>query len=106
MAQLGLIEYVKRNILEWDDSIMPMKETGYFLSKPNLTNQKMKKVAMNIKEKVPTKKPTEIIFKILDITYKISNNEKFTSSATNLKIKEINCYKGYSMNLMTYLMSH
>ena len=46
MVHLGLKANFGRQILEWDETIVPMKETGNFIDQPDLTKCYMREVFM------------------------------------------------------------
>ena len=41
MVKLGLKDDFERQILEWDETVVPMKEPGNFLGQPELTKHEM-----------------------------------------------------------------
>ena len=50
MVQLGPRADFGRQILEWDDTVIPMKESGIFVGKYNITNHEMQGVVMQTSE--------------------------------------------------------
>ena len=41
MVQLFLVDNFRHRVLEWDNAVVPIKDTGNFLDKPNLTKHDM-----------------------------------------------------------------
>ena len=56
-----------------DNDIVPMKEPGNLVFKPNLTKRDIQKVVMQISEPYSTIEATEVLVKIIDITYAKAN---------------------------------
>ena len=69
IVQLGLLDYFKPQILQWDGVTVPMKEPSGLLNQTNLTSRKMRKVVMQTAEPVSTREYTDRLVKNLDSTY-------------------------------------
>ena len=88
MVKLGTIADFKRNFLEWDSNVVPMKDTVHRIGKLRLADYKIKYSVMQTTEPPFTKELTERIFRILHITYNIFDLEKVTPSTTQINFGE------------------
>ena len=50
MVQLGLMADFGYQLLEWDDTVTPMKDPGNFLGQPERTKPKMREVVIQTVE--------------------------------------------------------
>ena len=71
--------------IEWYDVVLPMKDPGNFLGKPNLTKYKMLEVLMQTSESYSTREATE---QIIDGTYAKSIPDKVTKNSIQLNPKK------------------
>ena len=69
MVKLGLSDDFKRQLLQFYGVTVPMKEPSGLLGKSDLTSHEMSEVVMQTALPVSTRESTEIIVKILNITY-------------------------------------
>ena len=69
MVQLGFTAYFKLQFLQWDVTTVHIKESRNLLEQSDLTKRKMREVVMQTAEPASTGEDTEIMVKILGITY-------------------------------------
>ena len=71
----------RHKVLAWDDAVVPMKEPGIFLGKPNPTKLNMREVVMKKSDLDSTREATEQVVKGLDSTYDKYNSDKVAKNA-------------------------
>ena len=84
MIQLGLKSDFGSQILEWDETVIPMKYLGIFLFQTDLTNRDIQDMVMQYTELDSTKKATAIVTKIINSTYAKSDLDKVTASTVHI----------------------
>ena len=96
MIQLGLKSDFGSQILEWDETVIPMKYLGIFLFQTDLTNRDIQDMVMQYTELDSTKKSTAIVTKIINSTYAKSDLDKVAAAAVCL-------YKNQRKKLLSLL---
>ena len=84
MVQLGLSDGFKRQVLEWDDATVTMKEPSGLIGQTYLTSCDMREVVMHKEEPVSTREASESMVKNLDSTYVKTDLEQLAVNATKL----------------------
>ena len=69
MVKLGLKFYFKRQVLQWYSTTLHMKEPSGLIVKSDLNKRDMQEVVMQTADPASTREATEILVKILEITY-------------------------------------
>ena len=69
MLHLGLTVDFKRQVLQWDGTTVNMKESRNLLGQSDLTKREMREVVMQTAEPASTWEATDIMVKIIYITY-------------------------------------
>ena len=84
-----MIADFKGNVLEWDNSVVTMKEPSNKLSKTNITNHQIRELIIQTAEADYTKEENEKIINVLDRTYNNYRLDKVVYSTTQLNPQEI-----------------
>ena len=71
-------------IMEWDNTVIPMKDSRKSLGQPDLTKREIRKGVMQTVEPVSTREYTERFIKILDSTYKNDDLDKVSTAAVQI----------------------
>ena len=87
MIQLGPKDEFGRQIIEWDDAVIPMKEPDNFLGKHDLTKRDMQKVVMQTAQPASTGEATQKFVKIVGSTYAKYDSDKVSAAAFQLDTK-------------------
>ena len=69
MLQLGLKANFRHQILEWDDTVIPMKDPVNFIGQPDLTKSEIREVVKQTAEPASTRETTERVVKIINSTH-------------------------------------
>ena len=88
MVQLGLKGNFKRQVLQWHGATVYMKEPSSLQGKYDLTKRKMHEVVMQTAEPASTREATELMVKIIYITYVKADLNQVAVNATHLNAEE------------------
>ena len=69
MLQLGLKANFRHQILEWDDTVIPMKDPVNFIGQLDLTKSEIREVVKQTAEQASTRETTERVVKIINSTH-------------------------------------
>ena len=69
MVQLGILANFKCQFLQWYGITVTMKEPSGLLGETDITSREIRKVEMQTSEPVSTREATDMLVKILIITY-------------------------------------
>ena len=84
MVQLGLKDDFGCQILEWDETVISMKDPGNFLGQPDLTKREMREVVMHTSEEYSTIEYTYIVVKIIYSAYAKVNFDNLSAAVVQL----------------------
>ena len=84
MVQLGLMANFKRQVLQWGDATVHMKEPIRLLEQYDITKCEMLKVRMHIAEPDSAREATEWMVKILDSTYVKADLKQVANNTSQL----------------------
>ena len=84
MVQLFLKADFGHQILEWDETIIPMKEPVNFLFQPDITKHDMKQVVIQTAKPDSTIETTERVVKLLVCNYLNAKLDKVAVAAVKL----------------------
>ena len=70
--------------MEWDNIVVPLKETGNFLGQPDLTKRGIQQFVMQTSELYSTIEATQIVVKILESTCETADLDKVDAAAFQL----------------------
>ena len=84
LVQLGLKSDFGRQILERENTVVPMKEPGNFLGQSDSTKRDMQEVVIQTVEPDSTIEATEILLSILGSTYSKADLDKVSAAAFHL----------------------
>ena len=88
VVQIGPTANFKRQVLQWYGATIHMKEPSSFLGKSDRTKRKMRQIVMQTAEPDSTQEATEIMVKIIYITYVKADLNQVADNATHLNSKE------------------
>ena len=88
MVQLGLLANFKHQIFQSNGIITPMKEPNSLIRKSDITSCDMHEVVIKTLEPFSTRIYTEILVKILDITYVRAYLKQVIDNTTQLNVEE------------------
>ena len=88
MVQLALTEKFKHQVLQWDGATVHMQVPSGLIGQYNPNKHDMREVVMQTAEPASTREYTEIMIKILDITYVKEYFKQVADNATQLNDEE------------------
>ena len=88
MVQLGLTADFKRQVFQWDGGAVHMKGPSGLLGKSDLTNREMREVVIQTAELDFTREATELMVKILNITFAKAELNQVTNNENQLNYEE------------------
>ena len=88
MEQIGPTTDFKRQVLQWGDATVHMKEPRNLLGQSDLTKRKMREVVMQTVEPYFVQESTEQMVKILNITYVKADLKQVVNNASHLNSEE------------------
>ena len=84
MVQLGLKSDFGCQILEWDNTMVPMKILVNLLVQPGLTKRNIQEVIVQTAEPYSTREATERVLKMLNSTYVKADLDKVDAAAVQI----------------------
>ena len=104
MAQLGLSDGFKRQVLEWDDATVTMKEPSGLIGQTYLTSYDMREVVMQKEDPVSTREVSERMVENLESNYAKTDLEQLSTNTTNIIAEDRTRLLGLLKDLRTCLM--
>ena len=69
MVHICLMDYFKQQVIQWDNTAVPMKEASIFIGQTDLAGHNMGEVLIQTGKPSSTKQATELMINIIEITY-------------------------------------
>ena len=88
VVHLGIKAYFKSQVLQWYVTTVHINEPISFLEQSDLTKRNMREVVIQAAEPASTRKSTERIVKILDITYAKEDLKQVADNSTQINAEE------------------
>ena len=104
MVQLGLSDGFKRQVLEWDDATVTMKEPSGLIGQTYLTSYDMREVVMQKEDPVSTREVSERMVENLESNYAKTDLEQLSTNTTNIIAEDRTRLLGLLKDLRNILM--